>query len=101
MDDLYVLVQCYNGHAYERLIPLTKYTNTCSAALKEAIGHVESEFIRSIGPKDEWSPETQKAFKSFRKCILDAANDVERIPKDICHKVSENNLSEVLEAIEN
>ena len=72
----------------QREVSLVDYCKEQRQNLMHIIADVESAFylLQPNKNKDEWSAETMEAFQKIRHKVLDSANNVERLPKNIYYK---------------
>lgn len=72
----------------QRSYPLSDYCQEQKINLLHTITDVENAFYTLQGnqSKNEWSQDAMELFQRIRHKLLDCANNVERLPKNLCHK---------------
>lgn len=72
----------------QRSYPLVDYCQEQKLNLMHIITDVENAFYSMQGnqSKNEWSPEAMELFQHIRHKLLDSANSIERLPKNLCCK---------------
>ena len=77
----------------QRILPLTDYCKEQKQNLMHIIADVENAFylLQEYKSKNEWNDATMAAFQKIRHKILDAANNIERMPLNLYYKDSNIN----------
>ncbi len=72
----------------QRVLPLNDYCREQRQTLMHVIADVETVFYSLLGneSKEDWPPEAVEAFQKIRHRILDAANNIERLPNNLHYK---------------
>ena len=90
-DDLSVVtdIRNRNGEFIEqRNDRFVTYTNMLSLEIKRIITDIEDVFYDCQGGKDKdhWDSEAQQKFSKLRHKLLDTANAIDRLPKNLRYK---------------
>lgn len=89
MVEDYTVKITYRNRALEsvsqRILPLNDYCREQRQNLMHIIADVETAFYALLDnkSKEDWTPETMEAFQKIRHRILDAANNIERLPRNL------------------
>lgn len=72
----------------QKAYALTDYCQEQKLHLMHTIADVENAFYTMQGnkSKDDWDAETMASFQHIRHKLLDAANSIERLPKNLHYK---------------
>jgi hypothetical protein len=72
----------------KRTYPLIDYCQEQKLNLMHIITDVENAFydLQDNKSKDEWNPDAIETFQRIRHRLLDVANGIERLPKNLNHK---------------
>ena len=72
----------------ERTYSLTGYCQELKHNLAHVLNDIEQSFTDLQGgkQKEQWDEQTILAFQKIRKNLLNSANSIERLPKNIKHK---------------
>lgn len=79
-----------------RSYSLVDYCQEQKLNLMHIITDVENAFyaMQNNQSKDDWSPQAMELFQRIRHKLLDSANSMERLPKNLCYKgVNVNSVS--------
>lgn len=72
----------------QKSYPLADYCQEQKLNLMHIITDVENAFynMQNNQSKDDWTPDAMETFQHIRHKLLDAANSIERLPKNLHHK---------------
>ncbi len=82
-----ILTKNRDTHKLEKSsLGFTEFCYNVGYSLKCVLNEVEKEFIKTYGTnRTNWSEQTILDFSRIRSRLLDAANNVERLPTTLCY----------------
>ena len=81
----------------EKEYDFINYTEMLHLNLMRIVGEIEDAFYYLSGnkQKQDWPPELKDRFMAIRHKLLDQANDIKRLPKNLTHKGEQANKMDI------